>query len=45
MFNQNFEDSIRAVQQKQQEDKMWKDEVLAVLKSIDDKLAQLVGEK
>jgi uncharacterized protein YaaR (DUF327 family) len=43
MFNQNLQNSLNAVQAKQQEDRQWKENVLAVLKSIDDKLEKLVN--
>ncbi|MEH7419593.1 hypothetical protein V7266_30640 [Neobacillus drentensis] len=42
MFNQGLHDSISAIQQKQHEDKQWKEELLSVLKSIYEKLDKLV---
>lgn len=45
VMNDFMRQNLQAMQQKQQEDQAWKDELLATLKSIDEKLTTLITEK
>jgi hypothetical protein len=45
MFETDLERNLRAMQSKQQEDRQWKEDVLSVLISIDEKLDKVLETK
>ncbi|MFP5111842.1 hypothetical protein ACSU64_05620 [Bacillaceae bacterium C204] len=45
MLNTDLQRNLNLVKEKQQEDRQWKEDVLAVLKSINEKLGELLEGK